>query len=124
MIASFSRPKTETFVAGPHSFLENFFDKQGYVTRMAYYSNQFAFKDGNWIPVERIRLTGDNTARKTWRLDYDGGMTEDGRFFLKNGGFFDHHGILDTVFTRDTSGMTAPDFDPADIAAENEKFRI
>lgn len=121
MIASFSRPKTETYIAGPHSFLENFLDKQGYLTRMAYYGNQFAWSGGKWVPVEKIRLTGDNTARKTWRQDYDGGLTDDGRFFLKNGGFFDHHETLDTVFTRDTSGMTPPDFNPAELAASLEE---
>jgi len=115
LIASFSRPKTETYISRPHSFLENFFDKHGHITRMAYYSNQFAWKDGQWIPVERIRLTGDNTARKAWRLDYDGGMLEDGRFYLKNGGFFDEHGTLDKIFTRDVTKMTAPDFDPTEL---------
>ena len=124
MVASFSRPKTETYIIGPHSFLENFWDRQGHITRMAFYGNQFAYKDGKWIPVENIRFTGDNTARQGWRMDYDGGLCEDGRFYLKNGGFFDQHEELNKIFTRDTAKMTAPDFDPEDIAAENDKFRI
>ena len=115
LLASFSRPKTETYIVGPHSFLENFLDKQGFLTRMAYYGNQFAWKDGKWHPIERIRFTGDNTARQAWRQDYDGGMMEDGRFYLKNGGFFDTHAELNTVFERDTSGMTPPDFDPTEL---------
>ncbi|MBQ8513661.1 MAG: DUF3472 domain-containing protein [Clostridia bacterium] len=124
MVASFSRPKTETYIIGPHSFLENFWDRQGHITRMAFYGNQFAYKDGKWIPVENIRFTGDNTARQGWRMDYDGGLCEDGRFYLKNGGFFDQHEELNKIFTRDTAKMTAPDFDPEDIAAENEKFKL
>lgn len=115
LLASFSRPKTETYIVGPHSFLENFLDRQGFLTRMAYYGNQFAWKDGKWHPIERIRFTGDNTARQAWRQDYDGGMMEDGRFYLKNGGFFDTHAELNTVFERDTSGMTPPDFDPTEL---------
>ena len=115
-IASFSRPKTDTWLVRPHSFLENFHDTAGHLTRMAYYGNAWAYTaDGRWLAPERIRLTGDNTARKGWRLDYDGGFTEDGRFYLKNGGFFDRHGQLDSIFIRDTSVLTPPDFDPNEL---------
>ncbi len=113
-IASFLRPKTDTYLRGAHSFLENFSDTRGYIPRMAYYGNAWArTADGIWFAPEKIRLTGDETARRKWRLDYDGGLFEDGRFYLKNGGFFDDHAELDDIFTRDTSAMTCPaiDFD-------------
>lgn len=109
-IASFVRPQTDTWLTGAHSFLENFSDTRGYITRMAYYGNAWArTSDGSWFAPARIRLTGDGTARKSRRTDYDGGLLEDGRFFLKNGGFFDSNAVLDTVFERDTTEMMLPD---------------
>ncbi len=115
-IASFLRPMTDTYLTGAHSFLENFSDTRGYITRMAYYGNQWACTaDGTWFMPERIRLTGDNTARRTWRLDYDGGLLDDGRFYLKNGGFFDDHGMLDRIFTRDVTNAVRPDLDLNEI---------
>lgn len=116
LIASFLRPVTNTYLTGAHSFLENFSDTRGYITRMAYYGNQWAFTaDGKWAAPTRIRFTGDTTARRGWRVDYDGGIAPDGRFFLKNGGFFSGSAVIDTVFERDTDGLTAPDFDPREI---------
>lgn len=111
-IASFLRPQTDTYLRRAHSFLENFSDTRGYLSRMAYYGNAWArTPDGTWFAPEKIRFTGDNTARQKWRLDYDGGLLEDGRFYLKNGGFFNDHAELGHIFTRDTSAMTAPTID-------------
>ena len=118
LVASFLRPETDTWFASPHSFLENFWDTNGYLTRKAVFSNAWARTvDGRWIAPEKIRFTGDNTARHAWRKDYNGGLAPDGSFILQNGGFFDEHETLDTVFTRDTSGMTPPDFDPNALLA-------
>lgn len=117
-IASFIRPQTDTWLVGAHSFLENFSDTRGYITRMAYYGNAWArTSDGRWFAPNRIRLTGDNTARKNLRTDYDGGLLPDERFYLKNGGFFDDHAILDTVFERKVEKLTLPD-DLSDIVNE------
>ncbi len=116
LIASFLRPMTDMYIEGVHSFLENFSDVRGYITRMVYYGNQWAYTtEGEWFAPEKIRLTGDNTARSKWRLDYDGGLTEDGLFYLKNGGFFDKHEQLDTIFNRDVTRWKKPDFDPNEI---------
>ena len=116
LIASFLRPQTDTYLVGAHSFLENFSDVRGHITRMAYYGNAWArTTDGTWFAPENIRLTGDNTARSKWRLDYDGGLLEDGRFYLKNGGFFNEHGELNRIFTRDTSAMICPNLDLNEI---------
>lgn len=111
-IASFLRPKTDTWMIGVHSFLENFSDTRGYITRMAYYGNPWArTADGQWFVPGRVLLTGDETARRHWRIDYDGGLLEDGRFYLKNGGFFDNPPQLDTIFyrTKTASDGQAPD---------------
>jgi len=115
-IASFLRPKTDTWMVGVHSFLENFSDTRGYITRMAYYGNPWArTADGLWFAPKRILLTGDNTARKCWRTDYDGGMLDDGRFYLKNGGFFDEHAPLDKIFHRTFADSVRPDLDLNEI---------
>jgi hypothetical protein len=41
LLASFSRPATHTYLTKLHSFLENFEPETGYITRKAYYHNQW-----------------------------------------------------------------------------------
>lgn len=115
-IASFLRPLTDTWMTGAHSFLENFSDTRGYITRMAYYGNPWGCTaDGQWFRPEKIRFTGDNTARRRWRLDYDGGLLEDGRFYLKNGGFFDSSAEIGRIFDRPETHTVHPDIDLSEI---------
>ncbi len=107
-VASFSRPKTQTYLKGVHSFLENFDDRGGYLTRMAYYGNQWGCTSGGeWFAPEKVRFTGDNTARSGWRKDYTGGVTEDGRFYLRHCGFFDETGEIGRVFDMPKSTEAA-----------------
>jgi len=40
LIASFNRPKTDTYLKRPHSFLENFHTETGNQTRKGLYTNQ------------------------------------------------------------------------------------
>ncbi|GGH10560.1 DUF3472 domain-containing protein [Mucilaginibacter phyllosphaerae] len=88
LIASFSRPKTTTYLKGLHSFLENFEPENGDKTRLAYYTNQWvADSSGQWQPICSATFTGDEAARKNYRNDYAGG-TNGKIFYLKNGGFF------------------------------------
>ena len=115
LVASFLRPETDTRIVSPHSFLENFIDTNGHLRRMACFTNAWAFKDGRWIAPRRIRLTVDNTARQKWRLDCDGSLSPDGTFTLANGGFSDAYTEPGTIFERDVSRMTPPDFDPNDL---------
>ncbi len=99
LIASFNRPGTTTFLKRLHSFLENFDDKMGNVTRMAYYHNQWVKPaNGDWIPINKMTVTADATAAKRYRLDYMGGV-ENGKFYLKNGGFFNESATLKMPFT-------------------------
>ncbi len=115
-IASFLRPMTDTWLTRVHSFLENFLDTNGCVSRMAYYGNPWGCTaDGQWFRPERITLTGDNTARRCWRIDYDGGLLDDGRFFLKNGGFFDTTAELGKTFERPETHLVRPDIDLSEI---------
>ncbi|MBY5959503.1 DUF3472 domain-containing protein [Membranicola marinus] len=104
LIASFRRPHTHTWLTRPHSFLENFYTQTGYKSRMGYYTNQWIRdKRGQWHEMTKARFTADATARKGSRLDYAGGVDE-GKFFMKNCGFFDETTTIDSWFERPATG--------------------
>lgn len=89
LIASFSRPKTDTHYKNAHSFLENFSPSQGYITRQVQFGNQWVCSpDGRWSELTQATFTYDATAAAGVRKDYAGGE-KDGKFYLKNCGFFD-----------------------------------
>ena len=112
LIASFLRPQTDTYYQHAHSFLEIFEPSNGYVSRKLYLNNQWACDtNGHWIPLSAAKLTGDINAKRRYRVDFDGGVEGD-YFFLKNGGFFNGHTILNTKFTRVAKGgVPKIDFD-------------
>ncbi|WP_430815304.1 DUF3472 domain-containing protein [Carboxylicivirga sp. RSCT41] len=104
LIASFRRPQTTTYIKRPHSFLENFYTQMGNTSRMAYYTNQWVCnKEGKWYELTRAKFTADATARKDSRLDYAGGV-QDGKFFMKNCGFFSERVAFDQFFEREKQG--------------------
>lgn len=104
LIASFRRPKTSTYIKRPHSFLENFMTQMGNQSRMGYYTNQWVCNTaGQWFELTKAKFTADATARKDARLDYAGGVI-DGRFFMKNCGFFSDRVAFDQFFERDLEG--------------------
>ena len=89
LIASFLRPKTDTWFAGPYSFLENFNPEQGYKLRKAYYSNIWAISsDDDWFQINNAQFTTDDIGSIQYRLDYQGGV-ESNKFYLMHCGFFD-----------------------------------
>lgn len=96
LIASFKRPKTNTYLTGFHSFLENFNPNQGYLTRQVNFNNQWVY-DGTWKKVEQAKLTVDATYNANQRVDATGGDTKTG-YFLKMGGFFNAINKPGTVF--------------------------
>ncbi|MCK9411482.1 MAG: DUF3472 domain-containing protein [Prolixibacteraceae bacterium] len=111
LIASFSRPKTDHYLNRLHSFLENFNDKNGYLTRKGLYANQWCRdKKGQWFPLTKVRFTGDDIAKRGSRLDYAGG-TEGSGFFLQNGGFFDENVVLNSSFELRTASSSPPEID-------------
>ena len=111
LLCSFLRPETQTWFKGAYSFLESFLDVNGHKYRRVHFSNQWAVtKSGRWVPIDRMRLTGDMTARNAWRQDYGGGVI-DNHFFLNNCGFFDKNDVLDTIFTVDKEKMVKPEID-------------
>ncbi|QNL52330.1 DUF3472 domain-containing protein [Olivibacter sp. SDN3] len=113
LIASFSRPQTQTWLKGFHSFLENFSPKQGVYERRVYFGNQWVVdKEGNWYEVMKARFSADNTARAGFRLDYSGG-SEKNRFYLHNFGFFSDYTPIGQSFDRSSTVDKQPvvDFD-------------
>lgn len=100
LIASFSRPQTNTYLKRLHSFLENFIPEMGGVSRQVNYSNQWICNtEGKWIELKKAKFTADATARKDARLDYAGGNLEQ-FFFLKNCGFFSERVPFNTFMER------------------------
>jgi hypothetical protein len=103
LIASFRRPKTNSYLSGLHSFLENFIPATGQYSRKGFYANQWVCdKEGNWFEMTQARFTADATARKESRLDYTGGAVGS-KFYLKNCGFFNERSEIGAVFTRQTA---------------------
>jgi hypothetical protein len=91
LIASFSRPQTQSWLTNLHSFLENFEPEQGGHERFVLFNHQW-IKDtaGHWTPLNRARFTVDNTGRKGYRMDFAGGV-RDSAFYLRNDGFFNDY---------------------------------
>ena len=106
LIASFSRPATHTYLTRLHSFLENFETETGYISRKAFYQNQW-IRDtaGVWKAISKATFTGDLTARKKYRMDYSGGAAQN-RFFLRNCGFFNDSTVLHSSFSHNV--LTKP----------------
>jgi hypothetical protein len=103
LIASFKRPKTNTYLKNLHSFLENFIPETGDQTRMGIYSNPWVRDTkGEWAAVSSANFTADQTARKSFRLDYSGGV-KGNAFYLKNCGFFFPNTVIDSQFKIEKS---------------------
>jgi hypothetical protein len=110
LIANFRRPKTQTYLTGAYSFLENFIPESGQFTRQALYGNQWVrTKDGKWLEITKAHFSYDDTAAQKWRWDYQGGIKE-GQFYLKNCGFFSEFTAFDTPFER-PARRKEPDMD-------------
>jgi len=104
LIAQFERPKTNTYLKGFHSFLENFNPAQGIYERQVKFGNQWVRDaEGNWIECTKGKFTADQTARKGYRLDYAGGVLGNS-FFLRNCGFFADKTVVDSRFERAALG--------------------
>ncbi len=103
-IASWKRPNISTYLKGFHSFLENFYENEGYQGRKAKYDNQWVRTvAGVWIERTTGRFTVDATGANKQRMDFAGGV-ENGGFYLQNGGFFATYVNPNTIFTRAAKG--------------------
>ena len=111
LIASFRRPKTSRYLQNFYSFLENFRTDTGFISRKANYLNQWVYTtEGEWIELTKAKFTADATARRESRMDYAGGVDENGMFYMKNCGFFNETTAIDSEFTRVANGV-APNID-------------
>lgn len=111
LIASFRRPKTDTWLTGFHSFLENFAPDYGALGRKGLHGNQWVRDhEGTWHELTRARFTGDGTARGRHRLDYAGG-TDGDTFFMRNGGFFDDPVEIGSWLERTPTPEDQPEID-------------
>jgi len=104
-IASWKRPNTNTYLTGLYSFLENFNPEYGWQGRKAFYNNQWVRSTaGTWSELVNANFTADATAQNQQRKDYAGGV-ENGKFFLRNCGFFANFVNYNTPFTRPATGQ-------------------
>lgn len=88
-----------------YSFLENFIDTNGYLGRSAKHENQWARStSGAWTEITTARFTGDATVINAQRMDYAGGL-QNGRFYLRNRGFFSDHVPVSQRYTRPSTGV-------------------
>ncbi len=111
LLASFRRPKTDTYLRGFHSFLESFLPAFGHLQRRALYGNVWACDiDGEWHECTRARFSVDATGGGRHRLDFTGGVDGE-HFYLRNCGFFNETGKPGDVFTRRSTADQKPDID-------------
>jgi hypothetical protein len=105
LIASFRRPKTNTYITRPYSFLENFIPNTGALSRRGGFYNQWMRDSkGQWYEITQAKFSADATAKKDARLDYSGG-TENNGFYLKNCGFTNDHTHIGTTLKRAPLGI-------------------
>jgi hypothetical protein len=112
LIASWQRPKTNTYLKRPHSFLENFVTHTGPIVRKAYYNNQWIYDtNGKWHELTVAKFTADQTAMTKNRMDYAGGIADGTNgFYMKNCGFFSDFTQTGSLHTRVAKG-TEPQID-------------
>ena len=104
-IATWKRPAISTYLTRVHSFLENFIDTLGYTERRVQFGNQWARNvSGAWSEVTAGRYPGAAPATNAQRMDYAGGL-ENGKFYLRNGGFFAEYVKTSQNFTRPATGL-------------------
>ncbi|HNX65599.1 MAG TPA: DUF3472 domain-containing protein [Bacteroidales bacterium] len=113
LIASFKRPKTNTYYKGAYSFLENFDPTQSYKKRSVCYKNQWVcLASGIWKEVTEAKFSCDDTGRLGLRYDiYGQTNTDKDGFILQSFGFFDEHTVYGTKFQRQPSVSGAPSVD-------------
>ncbi len=111
LIARFRRPKTNTYLVGFHSFLENFDPSRGHMERRGLHGNVWIRDvEERWHECTSGRFSVDATGKGRHRLDYASG-SEGGLFFLRNGGFFNDTVTPGSLFTRSSTAQKKPTID-------------
>jgi hypothetical protein len=105
LIASFKAPRDGKYLTGLYSFVENFWGVNGQFFRKAYYGNQWVKNEnGQWNEISSAKFSCDATGRAGDRIDFGGG-TENGKFYLWNGGFQQKDAQLGDIFIRKPNGQ-------------------
>lgn len=103
LISSWRAPKEGGYLKRPHSFSENFWGSNGHLPRKALYGNQWIrTPQGDWKELTTAKFSHDPTGKED-RLDRTMGV-EDGRFFLRHGGFLDGFTKYGQAFERTPIG--------------------
>jgi len=111
LIASWKKPKVNTYLNNLHVFVENFNPEYGYLGRKAEYKNGWIrTKTGNWLPLSEARFTVDTSYQNKQRIDAIGGVIGNS-FFLQNGGFFNTIVEPQTTFIIPTHEVKPPNID-------------
>lgn len=108
LIACWRRPATSTWITGPYAFLENFYPREGWRSRMALYGNQWCRDQaGRWREMTSALVSPDATGRSQARRDFTASVR--GRcFVLEAFGFIDRTIVPDTRLTRQPNGGRGP----------------
>ncbi|MBU1013244.1 MAG: DUF3472 domain-containing protein [Bacteroidetes bacterium] len=123
LIASFRKPKTHSYLTRLYSFLENFIPETGIISRQGGFYNQWIRDSkGKWHEINEARFSADATAKKGSRLDYSGGIKNDG-FYLKNCGFTNDHLKIGTPLKRPQNG-TSPSVNINELDKINNSHKI
>lgn len=111
LVASFKRPKTNTYLTGFHSFLENFNPSFGQFERKIDYANIWVVdSEGQWHSCDSASFSVDATGGRGQRLDFAGGSEGD-HFFLRNCGFFSETTKPGSRFEVTPASKTPPEID-------------
>lgn len=104
LIASFRAPKDGKYMGHLYSFLENFYFENGQLYRKGYFGNHWIKTNtGEWIELTKAKFSNDATAKAKDRLDFGGG-SENGWFYLWNGGFVPANARYGDPFERQATG--------------------
>lgn len=123
LIASFLKPKTHSYLTRLYSFLENFIPETGIISRQGGFYNQWIRDSkGKWHEITEAQFSADATAKKGSRLDYSGGIKNNG-FYLKNCGFSNDHLKIGTLLNRPQNG-TSPFVDINELEKINNSHKI
>lgn len=110
-LAEIRRPGIQTYYKGAYSFSENFKPENGWIPQSVQFPSQWMRdKDGNWTELLKGTFTCDGTGRSEARRDYEGGVTEDGNFYLRNIGYINENIAYGTPFELKGNGK-APEID-------------
>jgi FKBP-type peptidyl-prolyl cis-trans isomerase len=105
LIASFKAPHDGQTLQNLYSFNENFVGLNGQLVRKAFFGNQWVQKrNGQWKELTESSFSYDATGKAGDRIDYGGG-TENGKFYLWNGGFQKANAKFGDIFTRQATNQ-------------------